>query len=242
MSTFSLCLRPVGDDADVHPGSLRISRWGSGSARRPRPRGPLGPSRAARRSCRAPRPPGVRPRPRRRPPPRSGARRARRGQPPQRGQVAVFSSSVGSRSGRGHPEQVEVGAQALRRAPRAAYQSLRPPARGDQAQQPLGRPPGGVARSSSRVPTVSLTRRCFSTLSATWRSAVSRRACRFSSLKNELSAASTGRAGRRVPSRRRWSSISGVMSIRTTWSAAARIRSGKVSRSAGAGELGHRRR
>ena len=87
------------------------------------------------------------------------------------------------------PEQVEFRAEPLRGAPCPADEALGARIRLDQRQQPLPdrlRRIGG--RLSSREPTCSVVSRFWPTSSATWRSATSRSADRFSIRKKLLSA------------------------------------------------------
>ena len=93
-----------------------------------------------------------------------------------------------------HPQQVEVGSQPLCGAPGSPHQALRASPRADQGQDPLADRLRGVGLDPllGGFPPrrCSTTRRFDSTSSATWRSATSRSAARFSIRKKLLSAAS----------------------------------------------------
>ena len=146
---------------------------------------------------------------------------------------ASRSSPRGGDPGRSHVEEVELGRQALGRAPGAADQALRRLTRAHQRQHPLGHRLRRLAEQrllagAQRLPGV--TRRLASTSSATWRSATSRSADRFSTRKKLLSAVGTRSCGYTRPSRSRWISASGVRSTSTTSSAVASTWSGNVSR------------
>ena len=99
----------------------------------------------------------------------------------------------------GHPQQVELGAEPLGRAPGAADDPLRLRLRRDQREQALADRGRGrrvdqplVAGTARRA---SAGIRLASTSSATWRSATSRSAARFSILKKLFSAAWTRSLG-----------------------------------------------
>ena len=154
--------------------------------------------RSARRCCPARARRRSPPRPRPRPPRRAAARRASR----RAGAAPPGARDPRARRppGRAHDEHVELGVQALRRAPRAAHDALGLRRERRQREQALGdRLRRGVrdapaAPSSSRRDdrrSARATRRLTSTSSATWRSAVSRSAARFSILKKLFSAACT---------------------------------------------------
>ena len=153
---------------------------------------------------------------RRRPPRRSGARRAprRAGAAPR---AARAPSAVGSRAGVAHDEDVELGAQPLRRAPRAAHDALGARRRAWRARAAARRSawPARLPNSrSSRTSSVSRTRRLASTSSATWRSATSRSACEVLDLEEAVQRGGDARsADRPCPRAGAAISASGVRSI-----------------------------
>ena len=190
--------RPVGDDPHVDARQPAEQPLGQRLAQAARARCARAAGRSARRWCRARR--------------RRAAATSTTSSPSSTSRCAPSteaslrsasscsrSSAVGGRAGRLHVEQVEVGAEPLGRAPRAAHQPLRVAVRRDQREHPLadgGRArPRSAARACRRRRPAAPARCLASTSSATWRSATSRSAARFSTRKKLFSAASTRSGG-----------------------------------------------
>ena len=148
---------------------------------------------------------------------------------PARGPAARPTAGRAGRRGAG--PSATRGARAAGRPGRARR------ARAGARRRPAAR---SAASESSRVPTTSVVRRLASTSSATWRSATSRSAARFSMRKKPLSAASmrSGWVDLARPAAAS-SSASGVRSMSTTSSARPSTESGIVSRTRTPRQLGH---
>ena len=183
--------RAVGHDPHVDPGQRvqQAHRQRFAQAPQRRARRAAGPS--GRRSSRGRAPRGAPPRRRRRPSPPAGARRA--SWPAGAARRAARPRPRPAASPLADAEQVELGAEPLGRAPRPAHDPLRAGLGRDEGEQPLA---DRLRRRAAAQPVLagadavlSRTSRLDSTSSATWRSATSRSAARFSTLKKPLSAA-----------------------------------------------------